>query len=229
MDEWHRIAINHARALVGYVGVDHEVQKDHCMFARALKGDQRKFTTMWGSVGSAAGPCQGSSNAHCGATFLPDAVDQVPYLPPGHAPCSATQGSEGVLGGPKTNIPWSLKWSRGLCNTFTRKTPCDPDNTGPAPPPLPMASSASTGGGAATTAVIVTSIAALCCLVVVVLPPALAAAIFVALLVRRRTSLDGGGSGGGGGGEREDETQPSAGEEALPSYEMAAASRNFVL
>ena len=47
VDEWHRIAINHARALVGYVSEEHHVKKDHCMFARALWGDQRKYTTMW--------------------------------------------------------------------------------------------------------------------------------------------------------------------------------------
>lgn len=37
VDEWHRIAINHVRALVGYTGADREVKKDHCMFKRALR------------------------------------------------------------------------------------------------------------------------------------------------------------------------------------------------
>ena len=123
VDEWHRIAINHVRALIGYTSEDRKVKKDHCMFARALWGDQRKFTTLWdakypGDIGSAAGPCQGSSNAHCGATFLPTAEDQAPYLPPGHPSCSADAGSEGVFPGPKSNIPWSIKWSRGFCNTL---------------------------------------------------------------------------------------------------------------
>jgi hypothetical protein len=123
VDEWHRIAINHLRALIGYTTEDRQVKKDHCMFARALWGDERKFTTMWdakypGSVGSAAGPCQGSANAHCGASFIPDLDDQAPYLPDGHPGCSAQSGSEGVFSGPKSNIPWSIKWSRGLCNTL---------------------------------------------------------------------------------------------------------------
>ena len=125
MDDWHRIALNHVRALIGYTSEDRQVKKDVCMFARALWGDQRKFTTLWddkypGDPGSAYGPCVGAPkfNAHCGATFIPDAADQAPYLPPGHAPCTTTQGSEGVFGGPKSNIPWSLKWSRGLCNTL---------------------------------------------------------------------------------------------------------------
>jgi hypothetical protein len=123
VDEWHRIALNHVRALINYTSPERQVKKDTCMFARALWGDERKFTTQWdtkytGNVGSAYGPCQGSGNAHCGATFVPDAADQVPYLPVNHSKCSAGQGAEGVFSGPKSNIPWSLKWSRGLCNTL---------------------------------------------------------------------------------------------------------------
>jgi hypothetical protein len=93
------------------------------MFARALWGDERKFTSMWdekypGENGSAAGPCQGSSNAHCGASFLPSPEDQAAYLPEDHPSCTAQSGSEGVFSGPKSNIPWAIKWSRGFCNTL---------------------------------------------------------------------------------------------------------------
>lgn len=123
VDEWHRIAINHVRALVGYNGEDREVKKDHCLFVRALWGDERKFTTVWddkysGTVGSAYGPCQGSNNSHCGATFILDMEDQRPYLPADHEGCGTQQGSEGIFSGPKSNIPWSIKWSRGFCNTL---------------------------------------------------------------------------------------------------------------
>jgi hypothetical protein len=123
IDEWHRIAINHVRSLIGYTSEERQVKKDHCMFARALWGDERKFTSRWdaeypGTLGSATGPCQGSSNAHCGATFIPNLGDQAAYLPDGHSGCSAEQGSEGIFSGPKSNIPWSLKWSRALCNTL---------------------------------------------------------------------------------------------------------------
>lgn len=123
VDEWHRIAINHLRALIGYTAEDRQVKKDHCMFSRAHWGDERKFTTVWdanypGILGSAAGPCVGSSNAHCGASFIPSLEDQAPYLPEDHVGCSAQQGSEGVFSGPKSNIPWSIKWSRGFCNTL---------------------------------------------------------------------------------------------------------------
>eukprot|EP00992_Anisonema_acinus_P013113 TRINITY_DN8553_c0_g1_i1.p1 TRINITY_DN8553_c0_g1~~TRINITY_DN8553_c0_g1_i1.p1 ORF type:complete len:418 (+),score=95.93 TRINITY_DN8553_c0_g1_i1:56-1255(+) len=121
VDEWHRIALNHLRALVGYTGPEHEAKKDHCMFIRALWGQERRFTTKWddkypGTFDSAYGPCVGGSNAHCGATFVPDEADQAPYLPPGHAPCGTTGGgSEGCTAAPKSDIPWSIKWSRAAC------------------------------------------------------------------------------------------------------------------
>ncbi|WP_246047422.1 hypothetical protein [Leptospira ognonensis] len=123
VDEWHRLAINHLRSLVGYTDPDRFVQKDHCLFQRALWGDERKFTTKWdvtypGKLGSAAGPCQGSKNAHCGASFLPSPKDQAPYLPENYPACSAGQGSEGVFSAPKSNIPWSIKWSRAFCSAL---------------------------------------------------------------------------------------------------------------
>jgi hypothetical protein len=122
VDEWHRIAINHVRALVGYTSEDRQAKKDQCMFARAQWGDERKFTTLWdakypGTVGSAFGPCQGSTNAHCGASFVPDPADQAPYLPAGHPGCGTSQGAEGVFSASKSNIPWSIKWSRAFCST----------------------------------------------------------------------------------------------------------------
>ena len=132
VDEWHRIAINHVRALVGYTSADRQVSKDHCMFARALWGQQRKFSTMWdskyppstpGVYGTATGPCinaqgESSSNSHCGANFVPDATDQAAYLPAGHAACTTGPGSEGIFSSPKSNIPWSIKWSRSVCGTL---------------------------------------------------------------------------------------------------------------
>jgi len=123
VDEWHRIAINHVRALVGYTDPDRQVKKDHCMFARSLWGQQRKFTQQWdteypGQDGSAYGPCQGGGNSHCGATFLPSAEDQEEFLPEGHDACTRTAGAEGVFSASKSDIPWSIKWSRVLCSTL---------------------------------------------------------------------------------------------------------------
>lgn len=58
----------------------------------------------------------GSTNPHYGATFIPNATDQVAYLPLGYAACIQTAGAEGITPAPKSNIPWSIKWSRGFCS-----------------------------------------------------------------------------------------------------------------
>lgn len=121
IDEWHRLVINHLRALVGYTTEDRKAVKDHCLFARALWGDERKFTTMWdakypGTAGSAYGPCDGS-NSHCGASFVPDAADQVAYLPGGHDGCGTPGGAEGIFSAAKSNIPWSIKLCRVISQT----------------------------------------------------------------------------------------------------------------
>mmetsp|Transcript_15021 Transcript_15021/g.22497 ORF Transcript_15021/g.22497 Transcript_15021/m.22497 type:complete len:382 (+) Transcript_15021:93-1238(+) len=122
VDEWHRIAINHVRALVGYTSEERQVKKDTCMFARSLWGQQRKRTTMWDDDypegNDIFGPCGSSDKAHCGASFIPSAEDQAPYLPDDHPACGTPGGSEGIFGGPKSNIVWSLKWSRAFCNTL---------------------------------------------------------------------------------------------------------------
>lgn len=83
------------------------------MFARALWGQQRKFTTMWDAA-YPSGTCT-ASNPHCGASFVPSPADQAPYLPPGHPPCGTPGGAEGVTSAPKSNIPWAIKWSRAFC------------------------------------------------------------------------------------------------------------------
>lgn len=127
VDEWHRICINHIRALVGYTSEDRQVKKDHCLFARALWGDERKFTTMWdakypGKEGSAYGPCQDSSNGHCGATFVPDAEDRNPYLFVDYNSCKNTgTGAEGIFSASKSNIPWSIKWARSLGSALAKE------------------------------------------------------------------------------------------------------------
>jgi len=123
VDEWHRLAINHLRALVGYTSEDRKIKPDHSLYLRAHWGDERKFTTKWdeeysGEDGSAYGPCQNSTNAHCGAAFLPNAADQAPYLPEGMDSVTLGAGSEGVFSSSKANIPWSIKFSRSVSYTI---------------------------------------------------------------------------------------------------------------
>jgi len=129
VDEWHRVAINHIRALVGYNTSDRQVQPDTCMFARAQWGEERARSTMWDAKYPANGqrvygPCGQGSPAHCGATFVPNAEDQKRYLPRGHSPCRVGAGAEGIFSGPKSDIPWSIKWSRGICNTLVAEGFC---------------------------------------------------------------------------------------------------------
>jgi len=112
VDEWHRISIEHIRNLFG---ITTSIEKDHCLFARALWGDERKFTRKWDSK-YPDNTCVGSTNGHCGASFIPSPEDQAEYLPEGHPPCRRTAGSEGVSPAAKSDIPWSIKWVRVFCN-----------------------------------------------------------------------------------------------------------------
>lgn len=128
VDEWHRICINHLRALVGYTSEEYQIEKNHCLSARALWNDERKFTTMWdakypGKWGSAYGPCQGSENGHCGGSFVPDKEDRTPYLLSDYeASCQGLgKTTEGIFSAAKSNIPWSIKWVRPIGNYLRKK------------------------------------------------------------------------------------------------------------
>jgi len=117
VDEWHRLSINHLRALVGYTGEEWEVKPDHGLFIRALWGDEIKFTEIW----DARYPQEASgdkSSPHFGASFIPNVEDQQPYLPDGIDSVSQTSGAEGVFSSPKSNIPWSIKWVRAFSYTL---------------------------------------------------------------------------------------------------------------
>jgi len=135
VDEWHRIAINHFRSLIGYTEPERQIKPDHCLMIQALWADQRHWTTDWdteypvdpsatsgcGKLDSACGPCPqiGSQNGHCGASFIPSKEEQVPYLPDGYHFCpDGGGGAEGAFGASKSNIPWSIKFVRNLCHTI---------------------------------------------------------------------------------------------------------------
>lgn len=121
VDAWNIIVINHLRALVGYTSSDRQAKPDHCMAARALWANERKHTTKWdsaypGTFDSAAGPCVHGHNAHCGASFLPNAHDQQPYLPNNYPTCASGGGAEGVFG-LWTGMPWSIQLSNVICSS----------------------------------------------------------------------------------------------------------------
>jgi len=119
VDAWHAIVLNHVRALVGYTSADRQATPDHCMSLEALWGNERRHTTKWdgaypGKFDSAAGPCVHGHNPHCGASFIPSAQDQKPYLPPNYPTCNEG-GAEGVFG-LWNPMPWSIQLSNVICD-----------------------------------------------------------------------------------------------------------------
>lgn len=112
VDAWHAASLTHLRRLVG---IDLPAQPDHCLFARALWGQEIKRTNKW-DEDYPESVCGSGSNAHCGATFMLDADDQIPYLPDGFGTCPRLAGSEGISSAAKSNIPWSVKWVRVFCS-----------------------------------------------------------------------------------------------------------------
>lgn len=117
VDNWHMIAINHVRALVGYTEEEYQIEPDQCVHVRALWAEERRETDIW-DARYPDGRCEGSANPHCGAGFIPAQEDQRPYLPDGVDSCGARAGSEGIFSAAKSNIPWSVRFIRPLCSTL---------------------------------------------------------------------------------------------------------------
>ena len=117
VDNWHAIALNHVRAMVGYTEPEYQVKPDKCLHLRALWSDERFRTRKWDTA-EYPGTCEGSTDPHCGASFIPSKDDQQEYLPDGIEYCGSTAGSEGLFSAAKSNIPWSIKWIRPFCSTL---------------------------------------------------------------------------------------------------------------
>jgi len=117
VDNWHAIALNHVRAMVGYTEDKYKIRPDKCLHLRALWCTERASSRLWDTE-KYPGTCLGSTQPHCGADFLPTKEDQQPYLPKGIDYCPKRAGSEGLFSAAKSDIPWSLKWARPLCWTI---------------------------------------------------------------------------------------------------------------
>jgi hypothetical protein len=122
IDFWNIEVVRHFRRILGNTT---PLEPDRCLFLRAQWASERAWSTYWdekypGKLGTAGGPCidpvmgASSSNQHCGASFVPDAEDQLPYLNGGEA-CSTRVGAEGLTT-LNTDIPWSIKISRVIQN-----------------------------------------------------------------------------------------------------------------
>ena len=116
IENWNIEVIRLFRRLLGK---NFPVENHKCTYLKAAWADERAHTDYWtanypGQLDSATGPCTlpTSSNAHCGASFIPNANDQIPYLCPSNLPpCGEMSGAEGVSNH-NTDIPWSIKMSR---------------------------------------------------------------------------------------------------------------------
>lgn len=115
VDNWNIEVIRHFRRLIGNTT---PLSPNRCLFLRAHWNTERKYSTYWdaaypGTYDSAYGPCFNNGvlgpNGHCGASFIPSAEDQVPYLEGGGS-CSSTGGSEGVRN-IKKDLAWSIRMS----------------------------------------------------------------------------------------------------------------------
>ena len=117
VDNWHMIAVNHVRAMVGYTEDEYQIQPDKCLHIRAMWSDERMNTRKW-DTDDYPGTCLETTNPHCGAGFMPSKEDQQPYLPDDIDECPKLAGSEGIFNSAKSNIPWSIKWARPFCYTL---------------------------------------------------------------------------------------------------------------
>lgn len=119
IENWNIEVIRLFRRLLGFDEATHPVSNDKCTYLKAAWATERLHTNYWtagypGTQDSATGPCTqpSSSNAHCGASFIPNPTDQTPYLCPSNmAPCTNTLAAEGISNH-NTDIPWSIKMSR---------------------------------------------------------------------------------------------------------------------
>lgn len=83
---WQEIVFKHFRHLAGLNTV--ELNQD--LVIQVRWADERKNTNYWdfvtGTLDSAAGPCGGGTNIHCGATFVPPSLYQWDYYNQGVQP-----------------------------------------------------------------------------------------------------------------------------------------------
>lgn len=110
IDAWNVEIVRHLRALFG---ITTPVTPDRCLYVRAQWSHERKFTTIWDTL-YPVGICGPGSTEHCGANFVPDCSDQIPYLS-GGACCASLVGTEGLMN-VDTDIPWSIKLTRVIAS-----------------------------------------------------------------------------------------------------------------
>jgi hypothetical protein len=113
IDQWNVEVIRHLRKLVGNTT---PVGGSRCLFLRAQWNEEKHWSTIWDSPPYDGWICPhtGPVDPHCGAAFIPNAADQLPYLDQmDDVVCSQKSGAEG-MSTINTNIPWSIKLARTI-------------------------------------------------------------------------------------------------------------------
>lgn len=114
IDKWNMEVLRHFRRLIGNTA---PFNVDQNLFIQSRWADERKFSKQWdaaypGSNKGGTGPCPAGSGAHCGWRFLPNCMDQQPYLeqfPGRECITRPSDHSEGM-----TNVPNSVPWANKI-------------------------------------------------------------------------------------------------------------------
>jgi hypothetical protein len=125
IDNWNIIVLRHFRKLMGFTAESNPVENDASLYYQAHWATERYKTTIWDERYPADetkpgtwGPCALSTNDHCGASFVPNCADQVPYYIDPSQPCvSDTSFAEGIFS-VNTNLPWCIKFARTIAITL---------------------------------------------------------------------------------------------------------------
>lgn len=116
IEEWNLQVIKHLRRLLGLSDATYPLVNDKALYYRAHWSMERLRSSIWDARYPANpaveywGPCNGTV-AHCGASFLPNCEDQIPYFMDPAQPCITDNGvNEGMFVSNREH-PWCVKLS----------------------------------------------------------------------------------------------------------------------
>jgi hypothetical protein len=122
IDEWNITVLRHFRDLLSLS--DYTVENDEALYLQAHWSSERYKSTLWdekypydGTKPGTWGPCAGSTNPHCGASFIPGCNDQLLYYLRPRACVGDSSFAEGIFS-VNTNLPWSIKFARTIGTTL---------------------------------------------------------------------------------------------------------------
>jgi len=120
IDNWNLEVLRYFRRLIGNTA---PFTYDQRLFLQARWADERKYSKKWDSsypaTKSGAGPCPVGSGAHCGWLFVPNCIDQQPYLEEyPELECITSPLYDGGHGegisSVKNEVPWANKLADAL-------------------------------------------------------------------------------------------------------------------